>query len=411
MLNRRVHRGRLSQLAVGVCGTLTLGLIPAFGLPASAAETSAAQVQAPVDLPLPAPTGPDRIGTVSLHLVDPTRRDPWVPTHPPRELMISIWYPAMHSAEYPLAPYMPAAAGAQFLADNGVPPGTAILPMTNAHLAAPVDDHHGARPVLLYSPGFQADRSIDTALVEDLASRGYVVVTIDHTHDAAEVQFPGGRVETSTLPSDADAEVLAEDVAVREADTRFVLNELTAIDHGVDPDVDHASLPRGITGALNLSEIGMFGWSLGGATAAATMHDDPRILAGADLDGTLFGSVVDSGLDRPFLLFSSQDHDRGDDASWASFWARQQGSKLDLKLLGAEHTSFTDVETFLPALAPALGLPPDQLAQAIGTIDPNRAISIERVYLAAFFDRELRHRHSRLLDGPSPAAPEVQFEP
>ncbi|HEV3170613.1 MAG TPA: hypothetical protein VGZ32_09745 [Actinocrinis sp.] len=129
------------------------------------------------------------------------------------------------------------------------------------------------------------------------------------------------------------------------------------------------------------------------------------------LDGTLFGPVVDTGLDRPFLLFSSQDHNRDNDATWASFWAHQQGWKLDLKLLGAQHTSFTDAETFLPPLAPVLGLSPDQLAQDIGTIDPQRAVSIERTYLAAFFDQELRHHHSRLLDGPSPSMPEVQFEP
>jgi hypothetical protein len=31
-----------------------------------------------VHLELPAPTGQYRLGTVSLHLVDPSRRDPWV---------------------------------------------------------------------------------------------------------------------------------------------------------------------------------------------------------------------------------------------------------------------------------------------------------------------------------------------
>lgn len=36
--------------------------------------------------------------------------------------------------------------------------------------------------------------------------------------------------------------------------------------------------------------------SLGGATAAATMRDDPRIKAGIDLDGDLFGPVVTTGL-------------------------------------------------------------------------------------------------------------------
>jgi hypothetical protein len=47
---------------------------------------------APIQLTLPAPTGPDQIGTVSLHLVQAGRPDPWVPGRT-RELMTSLTYP------------------------------------------------------------------------------------------------------------------------------------------------------------------------------------------------------------------------------------------------------------------------------------------------------------------------------
>ena len=393
---RRAHR--LASLVTASALTL---------VPATATASPAA---GPVPLTLPAPTGPDRLGTTSLHLIDPARRDPWVPGHPLRELMISIWYPATDTASHPPAPWMPPRAGAHFLPGRHVPPGAVTLPTTAGHLDAPVDRRGGPRPVLVYSPGSHTDRTIDTALVEDLAGRGYVVVTIDHTHDAGEVQFPGDRLEVGTLPPDTEA-VNTEAVAVREADTRFVLDRISALDHGVNPDVDHAPLPRGIAGALDLSRIGMFGWSIGGATTAATMRDDSRITAGADMDGTFYGPVVTAGLDRPFLLFSSQGHNRDNDDSWASFWARLRGWKLDLKLLGAEHSSFSDAETLLPQVAAVLGLPADQVAQDIGTIDPARATGIERTYLAAFFDQHLRHRHRALLDGPTPCYPEVQYLP
>ena len=46
--------------------------------------------------------------------------------------------------------------------------------------------------------------------------------------------------------------------------------------------------------------VGVFGHSLGGATAAQLMHDDRRVRAGIDLDGTLYGPVTTAGLDRPF---------------------------------------------------------------------------------------------------------------
>ncbi|WP_020645887.1 hypothetical protein [Amycolatopsis balhimycina] len=54
----------------------------------------------------------------------------------------------------------------------------------------------------------------------------------------------------------------------------------------------------------------MFGWSIGGATAAAVMHGDPRVAAGVDMDGTFHGPVVTDGLDRPFLLLRAQNHNR-----------------------------------------------------------------------------------------------------
>lgn len=368
----------------------------------------AAATPPPVALTLPAPTGPDRVGTVSLHLVDTTRRDPWVPDHPPRELMISVWYPATDTAGYPTAPWLQPAAATQYLADQHVPADAVTTPATAGHVGAPVDRRGGPRPVVLYSPGLQADRSASTALVEQLASKGYVVVTIDHTHDAAEVEFPGGRVEVSALPSDSN-EVATEAVEVRAADTRFVVDQLTAMDHWANPDVDHARLPKGIAGALDLSRIGMFGWSDGGAATAAAMRDDPRIIAGVSMDGSFYGSVPSDGLDRPFLLLSSQNHNRDNDPSWATFWTHLRGWKLDLKLLGAQHGSFSDEQVLLPQVAGVLALPASQVAQVIGNIDPGRAVTVERLYLSAFFDQHLRHQESRLLSGPSPCFPEVQF--
>ena len=48
-----------------------------------------------------------------------------------------------------------------------------------------------------------------------------------------------------------------------------------------------ASLPAGLADGLDLRKVGMFGFSLGGYTAANTMLEDERVLAGLDLDGTL----------------------------------------------------------------------------------------------------------------------------
>ena len=50
----------------------------------------------------------------------------------------------------------------------------------------------GGWPVVLFSTGYGIERQLYTGLVQDLASHGYVVVAIDHPHDANIVSFPDG---------------------------------------------------------------------------------------------------------------------------------------------------------------------------------------------------------------------------
>src|SRR6476661_3123614 len=298
-------------LLLGICLMVVAGLWAPVAHAQPAAPAATEQPRGPT---LPAPTGQHRIGVVQLHLVDHSRRDPWVPTQPVRELMVSLWYPAQRTHGYPIAPWLPPAAWARFEQNNGIPPGALQVPLTHGAVGAPVDRDRGGRPVVLYSPGGSRTRDSGTVLVEELVSRGYIVVTIDHTHDASAVEFPDGRVETPAIPDTPDAGEQA--VAVRVADTRFVLDTLTDLNAGTNPDAEHRSLPPGLRGALRMSSVAMFGHSLGGATAAAAMLEDQRITAGVDLDGTLVGPVVDAGLDRPFLLVSSHDGGRDNDETW-----------------------------------------------------------------------------------------------
>ncbi|WP_240809378.1 hypothetical protein [Microbispora catharanthi] len=97
---------------------------------------------------------------------------------------------------------------------------------THARLDAPVRPRAGGYPVVLYSPGYMVPRSLGTLAAEDLASRGYVVVTVDHTYEASAVEFPRGRLERARVRADSmDDAMKALDVRV--ADLRFVLDVIT----------------------------------------------------------------------------------------------------------------------------------------------------------------------------------------
>lgn len=94
-------------------GFLSAGAV-ALGLAATGCTAPSAPHARRLSLTLRPPSGPYQIGTVSLHLVDHSRPDPWLHADRPRELMISAWYPARDDDRYPRAPWMPPKAGALF---------------------------------------------------------------------------------------------------------------------------------------------------------------------------------------------------------------------------------------------------------------------------------------------------------
>ncbi|SEF17055.1 hydrolase [Streptomyces sp. Ag109_O5-10] len=399
--------------------TALLSAVAATALSAVSARTASATPSAagPVRLTLPAPGGPHPVGTVSLRLVDTARADPWITAQAYRELMISVRYPARDTGGHPRAPQMLPGEAAGFTAVNNLTDVPAdkvdwAATRTHAHEDAPADRDHGPYPVVCYSPGTGDPRSLGATLCDDLASRGYVVVMLDHTYDATAVQFPGGHVERTVLPAEYDKAypdkkriraLLKKTIDVRVADTRFLLDELPR------------ALPRALRGISDLDRIGMFGHSAGGFTALQTMHEDRRVAAGANMDGVVayvpddgdsghLSTVAAEGLDRPFLLLGKDGNDLSTVPSWNSLWRHSRGPREGLTLRGAEHATFTDEEALIPQIARRLGLPRATVVKNIGTIAPARAIPVARACLASFFDRRL---HGREVAGPSATAPEL----
>ena len=390
-------------------------------------------------LTLPAPTGPYPVGTVDLHLIDRARANPWTATPPYRELMVSLWYPAGDVRRFPLAPHMAPGAAAHFGSADGagsqlydIPPGSVdfAATRTSGHRGAPVARHERPFPVVLYSPGAGDPRTWETTVVQDLASRGYLVVTIDHPFDSSEVEFPGGRVVDSLLqqlfqqaqqPSDFQA-LATKIFDARIGDTRFVLDQLAALNRGANPDAEGRPLPAGLDGALDLRRTGMFGVSAGGLTALQAMADDARIRAAADLGGNIESPLIPDtarlwpvaghGLSRPFMLMGDLSTDHHQTPSWKLLWDNSKGWHVDLHLVGANgENSYKDLVPLIPQIARQLGLPDSFVTQAVGSIDLSRAVHTEETFVAAFFDRWLRGCGGQVLDGPSPRYPDVTFVP
>jgi dienelactone hydrolase len=357
---------------------------------------------------LPEPTGPYPAGTVSLWLTDTSRRDPWVPGRSARELMVSLWYPAVPS-DGRRARYMtPAESELQLTSRGitGIPQDALSTVETNAVGDARPAGRQHSLPLVVLSPGFTNSRSSLTALAEDLASHGYVVAGIDHTYESHATAFPDGRVTTSLAREATRRNGTDEIAASRAADVCFVLDQLTGA-HPASPGA----------GLIDPSRIAMAGHSAGGAAAIAAMLADSRIRAGIDMDGTTAAPIPDEGLARPFMFLGKQSNytpgsgnavtpgtrewklRRGSVITWERDWELLTGWKRWLVVAGAVHASFTD----LALLADQMGI--DIEAGLSGA----RSLDITRAYVRAFFDQHLRGRPQALLDEPSPRYPEVTF--
>ncbi|KAF5011389.1 hypothetical protein F66182_15367, partial [Fusarium sp. NRRL 66182] len=130
-------------------------------------------------------------------------------------------------------------------------------------------------PLVLFSPGLGNSRLLYSAIAQQLSSTGYIVVTIDHTYDADIVTFPGNvTILAANITTDAQVE---DDLKVRVEDVSFILDQLQR------PSIISRLIP-GRTCGLDTSKVGIYGHSLGGATAAEAMLSDSRLIGGINLD-------------------------------------------------------------------------------------------------------------------------------
>ena len=212
------------------------------GLTALLALSGAAQAQdnridtIRSDAPELATYGKQDVGVKTLKLVNPGQQDivkfkagQPMPIYD-RPLTLEVWYPAKLAAGQ--------APGGQYkvLPRDGK---TEVTLNGRAVRDAQPDASAGPYPLLIISHGYPGNRFLMSHLGENLASKGYVVVSIDHTDSTYDNQTAFG----STLLN-------------RPLDQLFVLNEMARLG---------ANDPAGtLKGMVNADNTGLIGYSMGG---------------------------------------------------------------------------------------------------------------------------------------------------
>ena len=252
----------------------------------------------------------------------------------------------------------------------------------------------GPLPVILFSPGFGVYRESYTIVLENLASEGYFCVSIGHTYDTT-THFPDGETVWQIGWSGMEPELA---VRVRAQDAVFALGQLA-----------NATFMAQIHGfghrTLDVSRVGMFGHSIGGAATLEAMGLDARIVGGVNLDGAFQGNQMTVGTDRPFLVISAPKEATDKDSSFPKTWPYLTGWKAALEISGAVHMSFADYATCYKLLGVLDAMDPNK--KQFGTVDPLRMMVVQSIYLKAFFDFVLREGSDHVFRCPDQAFPEV----
>lgn len=188
------------------------------------------------DAPELAPYGKFSVGVKTVQFSNPDQLDivkfkagQPMPTYD-RPLTVEVWYPAL------------LAAGQAALGQYKVFGRDGKLEVTlngRAVRNAQADTTGGPYPLLIISHGYPGNRFLLSHLAENLASKGYVVASIDHTDSTYSDQAAFG----STLLN-------------RSLDQLFVLNQMARL------NADDSS--GTLKGMVNADNTGLIGYSMGG---------------------------------------------------------------------------------------------------------------------------------------------------
>jgi hypothetical protein len=345
-----------------------------------------------------------------------------------RELMVDVWYPTSGRA-HGSAPYLPnldllRRVQGDSAARRRFAPAYALIEAgqlaTHAVEGASPECPRAGCPVVVFSHGGGVDRSSYTTQYEDLASHGYVVVSVAHTFNTHLVLFPDGRLVRS-VPQPLDTEPVdttlprwrqelvresRQDVYLRRvfdveaADIRFVIGRL----------VDGAGRVT-----VDPNRIGAAGHSAGGEAAARACQIDSRIRSCLNQDGAIHGlpfsrDAAGRTLRQPFLYFTRvvPRPSEPDEALKAMQITRVELDSLledvwtgPVRLLSDMPGGAYRVSLNTPGMT-HMSFSDEPLLQAVGdsikTADARLILALVTEYTRAFFDRTLLAKRDTRLD-------------
>ena len=334
---------------------------------------------------LPAPSGPETVGTVTIELSLPGSEEVYGPRPGRnRELVVQVFYPALPDGETDSGTIHPdwPLIGPELARSVGLPSWFLDhLRYTETHTYEGLTVAPGTYPVVIYSHGWQGYRSLALNQIETLVSNGYVVIAPDHTYSAVATVFEDGDLVPywpDALPAreEVSAEVYDEAAALLvETYTNDLLGILNALEEG------DAGPFEQVSGSIDLTRIGMYGHGVGGGAAVSVCLTDERCDAVLGMDPWVEylpdRTLAVSATKPAMFLRSAEWDDLPNDAILRGIAERSEATTYWIGIDGSGHNDFLMFPLFSP-LADEIGLR--------GPIGAGRIIPIINQYLVGFFD-------------------------
>lgn len=256
-------------------------------------------------------------------------------------------------------------------------------------------------PLVIFSHGAFGYYQSNTSTYMELASNGYVVISLDHPYHSFFTKDTSGKtiivnpqfmqevmyINELGTPEQEIIELSHGWLDIRTADMNFVLDSVKAAKEQTTElpacwfikEESSAETIRGILSMTDTEHIGLMGHSMGGAASVTVGRTREDIDAVIDLDGTMLGEqfsyingeydFYDEAYPVPLLSVSNEAHyfEGQDLADWyVNSWVLANAKDAKYTYFkGSGHMNFTDLPLFSPALAKMLG---------IGTIDPEECV-------------------------------------
>lgn len=368
-----------------------------------------AAIAATQDVILPSAPGPYDATVRTTELNDFSRVDIFAPNGEHRRVMVSVFSPIPKGEETCNSRYMPEATAeyqSAFYASAPPPLNFSIdfnrfrqpicsLDVTYgiAQTSNKTDCKTSRFPLVFFGHAHTVSRVFYNLISQYLASYGFIVVNIDHPYDALIVEFPDGTTTFYTPETDKTRNHSVRNLETRTADVSFVLDQIS---HNIT--LGGLVFPKGVR-PTKLDSVGIWGHSIGGATAVNAVLTDERFAGAINIDGALFGQVLGVGVDKPVVFL--QDDDNNTELSWTETWPLMRGYKQALRLQGSTHNGMMDARLLADVV--------EEDAPVLGSIGGLVQINTLVAYARDFFAHVLQGKGLGLLDGPNDAYPQVQF--